>query len=101
MIIFSPNGKSSYKTTSFYDEKGNLIEHNTYDSKGTLQNKDTYEYNEKNTLTEFNSYDSTGNLKFIIEGKYEYDKYGNVIKCIQFEDGKPIKIYENNYVYYD
>ena len=60
---------------NIYNEKGNKIEDNFYDSDGNLSSKDTYEYDEKGNKIEKNVYDSNGRLgyKFI----YKYNEKGN------------------------
>ena len=59
-----------------YDEKGNKIERNSYNSDGSLVNKWTYKYDEKGNRTEANTYNSDGslNLKLI----FKYDEKGNI-----------------------
>ena len=57
-----------------YDEKGNKIEENRYESDGSLDNKWTY--------------------------KYEFDKQGNWIKRIDFENKIAKFILEREYEYY-
>ena len=58
-----------------YDEKGNKIESNRYNSDGSLYIKWTY--------------------------KYEFDKQGNWIKRIDFKDEIPEFILEREYEYYN
>lgn len=58
-----------------YDEKGNKIESNEYNSDGSLYSKWTY--------------------------KYEFDKQGNWIKRIDFKDEIPEFILEREYEYYN
>ena len=67
-------GKSTYK----YDEKGNEIECNSYDSDGSLRTKSTYKYDEKGNEIECNSYDSDGSLR--TKSTYNYDEKGNMIE---------------------
>ena len=112
-----------YTSFTIYDEKGNIIEENYYDSDGNLSSKDTYEYDEKGNNIEKNNYDSDGSLnskttyKYDEKGnmieyntdgrfgekytyKYEYDKNNNWIQQVTYEDNKPIQITERIIEYY-
>lgn len=69
----SLNNKHVYK----YDEKGNNIEINSYSSDGNLQNKWTYKYDEKYNKVEYNIYNSDGRLQVGYNRVYKYDKNAN------------------------
>lgn len=58
-----------------YDEKGNQIEENLYNSDSSLSSKWTFQY--------------------------EFDKQGNWVKRIDFEDGIPELLLDRKYEYYD
>ena len=59
-----------------YDEKGNLIEDNQYNSDGSLGSNWTYKYDEKGNLIEY----SDGELYIKSIYKYKYDEKGNRIE---------------------
>lgn len=69
------NNILEYDFQNKYDEKGNQIESNSYNSDGSLDSKWTY--------------------------KYEFDKQGNWVKRIDFEDGIPKFLLEREYEYYN
>ena len=103
-------GKIDNKNTYKYDEKGNNIEHNTYDY-GRLALKDIYKYDEKGNKIEENTYDSDGRLFF--KYIYKYDEKGNNIEKNKYDyngrlDSKTTYKYdekgntiEQNTYYYD
>ena len=70
-------GKIDNKNTYKYDEKGNIIEHNTYDD-GRLVFKDIYKYDEKGNKIEKNHYYYDGRLDY--KTTYKYDEKGNNIE---------------------
>ena len=76
---YNSNGSLIYKNTYKYDEKGNIIEENYYNSNGRLYSKTTYKYDEKGNMIEDNFYDSDdGSL--IYKNTYKYDEKGNNIE---------------------
>ena len=76
---YNSNGSLIYKNTYKYDEKGNIIEENYYNSNGRLYSKTTYKYDEKGNMIEDNFYDSDdGSL--IYKNTYKYDEKGNIIE---------------------
>ena len=76
---YNSNGSLIYKNTYKYDEKGNKIEENYYNSNGRLYSKTTYKYDEKGNMIEDNFYDSDdGSL--IYKTTYKYDEKGNIIE---------------------
>ncbi len=85
---YNSNGSLIYKNTYKYDEKGNKIEENYYNSNGRLYSKTTYKYDEKGNMIEDNFYDSDdGSL--IYKNTYKYDEKGNKIEEYHYdEDGK-------------
>ena len=68
---YNSDGRLDYKSTDKYDEKGNKIEINYYDSDGRLDYKSTYKYDEKGNNIEGNYYNSNGRLWF--KHTYIYD----------------------------
>ena len=76
---YNSNGRLYSKTTYKYDEKGNMIEDNFYDSNdGSLIYKNTYKYDEKGNKIEEYHYDEDG--KFNYKYTYKYDEKGNNIE---------------------
>ena len=96
---YNSDGSLKSKTTYKYDKKGNNIEENTYDSDSRLNFKATYKYNEKGNIIEKNYYDSDGRLNF--KATYKYDKKGNNIEYnICYSDGSLDKTtYKYKYEY--
>ena len=76
--FYDSDGNLSSKDTYEYDEKGNKIEKNVYDSNGRFHSKYTYKYDEKGNMIEDNVYDSNGRLYF--KKTYKYDEKGNKIE---------------------
>ncbi len=66
------------KWTLKYDNKGNNIESNMYNSDGKLLNKSKYKYDDKGNNIESNSYNPNGKL----DGRttHNYDKKGKLIE---------------------
>ena len=76
---YNSNGRLYSKTTYKYDEKGNMIEDNFYDSDdGSLIYKNTYKYDKKGNKIEEYHYDEDG--KFNYKYTYKYDEKGNIIE---------------------
>ena len=75
---YNSNGSLIYKNTYKYDEKGNKIEENYYNSNGRLYSKTTYKYDEKGNKIEEYHYDEDG--KFNYKYTYKYDEKGNNIE---------------------
>ena len=98
---YNSDGSLKSKATYKYDEKGNKIEENRYNSDGSLDKKYTYKYDEKGNRIEKNEYNSDGSI--VIEkwtNKNEYDKQGNWIKTIVFKNEIPRNIVERQIEYY-
>ena len=94
---YDSDGSLYFKDTYKYDEKGNKIEENRYNSDGSLYSKTTYKYDEKGNMIEDNFYDSDDG-SFIYKNTYKYDEKGNKIEEYHYdEDGK--FIYKNTYKY--
>lgn len=68
---------SYFDSQKKYDEKGNLIELNAFNTDGSLDVKETYTYDDKGKLVEFNSYPSDSSLLY--KNMYSYDDMGNMI----------------------
>lgn len=97
---YNSDGNLSFKYTYKYDDQGNRIEVNEYNSDGSIYGRCTYKYNEKGNRIEENEYDTDDSLSYKYTYKYEYDTYGNWVKRIDFEDEIPRYILEREYEYY-
>ena len=96
---YNSNGRLYSKATYKYDEKGNMIEDNFYDSDdGSLIYKNTYKYDEKGNNIEKNNYDSNGRLDS--KHTYEYDKNNNWTQRIEYKNTIPHRITERIIEYY-
>ena len=97
---YNSNGRLYSKTTYKYDEKGNMIEDNFYDSDdGSLIYKNTYKYDEKGNKIEEYHYDEDG--KFNYKYTYKYDEKGNNIEKNNYDsngrlDSKHTYEYDKN-----
>ena len=85
---------------TIYNEKGDRIEENHYNSDGSLLYKYTYKYDKKENIIEKNRYNSNGSLDEKYTYKYEYDKNNNWIQQVVYENNKPIGIKERIIEYY-
>jgi len=94
---YNPDGSLSYWKTDKYNEKGNRIESNWYTSDSSLYRRVIYD--EKGN--EIEKYNSDGILKSKWTFKYEFDKQGNWVKRIDFEDSIPKFLLEREYEYYE
>ena len=92
---YNSDGELEYKYTFEYDYKGNMIEMNWL--RGTL----TYEYDDKGNINEENYYNSDGELEDKKTYEYKFDDKENWIQQIIFEDDKPTFIVEREIKYYD
>lgn len=98
---YKSNGSLDSKSTYKYDAKGNEIEKNVYNSDGSLDWKHTYKYDAKGNEIEENWYNSDGSLSWKYTYKYTYDKHGNWIEKIEYnEDNKPFRVTEREIEYY-
>ncbi len=82
---YKSDGSLYRKYTYKYDNNGNKIEENGYKSDGSLDYKYTYKYDNNGNTIEGNRYNSDGSLDYKYTYKYKYDKYGNWIQKIYFE----------------
>ena len=102
--FFNSDGSLSSKYTYKYDDKGNQIEGNSFNSDGRLSFKSTYKYDDKGNQIEENSFNSDGNLDDKYTYKYTYDQQGNWIQRIAYKvkNGveKPSQIVERTIEYY-
>ena len=98
--VYDSNGRFHYKYTYKYDEKGNKIEENWYNSDGSLDSKYTYKYDEKGNIIEENYHNSNGRLYEKHTYKYEYDKNNNWTQRIEYKNTIPHRITEKIIEYY-
>src|SRR5690554_1197246 len=90
----SLNSKIIYK----YDEKGNQIEQNEYNSDGSLNSKIIYKYDEKGNQIEQNGYNSDGSLYSKIIYKYD-EKRNKIEENLYNSDGSLDRKLTSNYEY--
>ena len=91
---YNSNGSLIYKNTYKYDEKGNKIEENYYNSNGRLYSKTTYKYDEKGNIIEKNGHNYDGSYKIT----YKYDEKGNNIEQNNYKyDGSFLYKYTYKY----
>ena len=69
-----------------YNDKGSVIEKNTYDTDNNLFGKTKWKYNDKNKLIEEGYYDSLGNA--VSKEIKEYDARGYYTGHTKYENGK-------------
>ena len=98
--FYDSDGNLSSKDTYEYDEKGNKIEENWYNSDGSLDSKYTYKYDEKGNIIEENYHNSNGRLYEKHTYKYEYDKNNNWTQRIEYKNTIPHRITERIIEYY-
>ena len=100
VLVDSSAVYTDYGRFKIYNEKGNKIEENRYDSDGSLDFKDTYKYDEKGNKIEINNYNSDGRLDSKTTYKYEYDKNNNWTQRIEYKNTIPHRITERIIEYY-
>ena len=116
-IFFSDSFRIHFK----FDENGNKIEENNFNSKGKLHDKRIYKYNEKGNLFESSSlfnenettkqiyhYNTKGELmsinyfrneEFFMEDYYQYDDKGNLIDYSSWTVNPKKLQWQTNYKY--
>ena len=75
--------EQDFMNHQIFDNKGNKIERNGYDSDGSLSNKWTYKHDDKGNQIEGNCYDSNGSLS--LKYTYKHDDKGNQIERIGYD----------------
>ncbi|NVK63396.1 MAG: hypothetical protein HWE22_02365 [Flavobacteriales bacterium] len=105
---FHPNGnvstktqKSQYGDVSAYesfDDRGNLIQKNAYNTSLEVYNTDTYIYDEDNQLIEKHVQDFYKNQEFSL--LYRYDQYGNPTHWYREVGDKTFLLQRNQYTYF-
>ncbi len=96
------DGSLSSTTKNIYDNKGNLTEVNSNSEDGSSSYKVIYKNDDLGNKIEetSNSIYNAGSEKEHLTYRYEYDKTGNWIKNVEFEDGKAKIITEREIEYY-
>lgn len=97
---YNKDGKIYIHTSYKYDDAGNNIEVNQFDDGGNLKSKTTSKYDDKYNNIENDIYDENNHLKFSGISKYEFDKKGNWIKCVEYDNNLPTYIKERKIEYY-
>ena len=98
---YDSDGKLLEKTIYKYDKKGNNTESYSYDSEGILYVKEQSKYNNKNLKTVYKYYVKGYEvIEFIHQYEYQYDKKGNWIKMIVYENKVPKTITYRTIEYY-
>jgi hypothetical protein len=99
---YEPDGGLIFKNINKYDANGNNIEKKNYNSDGILRLKTISKYDVKGNVIEEDCYNSDGSLDTKLTVNYEgFDKKGNWLKMIVFENSKLEGITERKMVYYD
>lgn len=93
------DGSLEYKYAFKYDNKGNQIEWSQYKPDGSLNRHDIFKFDSNGNRVEWDSNITSSNpVKYTY--KYEFDAYSNIVKEIQYENGKPTLIFEIEIEYY-
>jgi len=88
--------KASYKYTNKYDNNDNLIEQNTYLSNGSLSWREIYTYDKNGKLIENNKYQSNGS--FDNKDTFKYDNNGYLIEITRYLPDSSL-YYKDRYIY--
>lgn len=86
--------------SNVFDDKGNMIEDNNYNSDGSLITKWISKYDDKGNMIESNEYNSDGSFSCKYTYKYEFDSHDNWVKQIEYFDNKSDTITERTIEYY-
>jgi len=99
--VYNEKGLLWFKDDFKVDNKGNVIEHNYYsiDCK-TIDHTFILIYDSNNNVIQKEYYQPVGKLSKTYSYKYEYDKTGNWVKRIDFENKKPTFILERHFEYF-
>jgi YD repeat-containing protein len=96
---YDANGSLIVRHEFAYDSSGHKTRYDSYDKYGKLTSSIRYEYDAYgNVLQE--SYHSNGETEIWHKYSYTYDKQGNWISRIRYEEGQPAYITERTIVYY-
>ena len=87
------NGSLLKTATYSYDENGNQIAEEMISSEDSLNERLTFRYDNNHKLIEENSYNANDSITHRYTFKYlEFDRTGNWLKRLQFENNLPIRI---------
>lgn len=84
-----------------YDDIGNMIESISYKSDGRISHKFLYKRDEHGNLIESKLYNANGIIDRVWSCEYKYDKRGNWINQIRYDDNNPTSITERVIEYFD
>lgn len=98
--FYNSDGSLGARYIYKYDDKRNLVESNFYKSDGSLGVRWIYKYDDKRNRVESNRYKSDGSLDIKHTFKYEFDEIENWTKQIEFNKGTPILITERVFEYF-
>ena len=97
-LELSYKGNLIGKTLLDYDDKGNRIETDYYDTSSALINKSTFQYDDKGNIIEEKYYKGSDVLDYIYTFKYD-DKGNQIEKNAAYQDTKFKTIYKYTYKY--
>ncbi len=96
-IISNPEGATYTEKEYFYDKKGKLIEEKGKD-RGTPRYRWLFKYDKKNLLVERKMFDGSGNL--VRTNNYKNNAEGKPVKETESSPGSPLRIIKYEYIYY-
>lgn len=123
---YGPEGDHEKKYTYLYDDNGNIIEDKSFSNEGVLgkifkykyddsglkieniryypdgsfDKKITYKYDDNRNVIEELCLKENGETKWKNTYQYKYDKTGNWIRMVEFQDGKASYIIERGITYF-
>ena len=95
---YNSNSILSFKEK--YDDKGNITEYIWYKEDGTYDSKDTFKFDDKGNQIGVISFDSNYTDTYNSSSKYEFDKNGNWIKKYIYSNTTLGSIYIRKIEYY-
>ena len=98
--VFVGNDSLQSKFINKYDDKENLIGYSKYNSAGVLDSRDSNKYDDKGNVIVWIWFNSDGSIHMKEIYKYEFDKIGNWLKKVTYENGKPKKMIVRKITYY-
>lgn len=78
---YDSDGDLNYKILYKYDKQGNIIEWKQYDTDESLSSKGVPKYDKQGNIVEWKQYDADGNLQY----KRLIDKQGNIIEWNEYD----------------
>lgn len=95
------NKELEEKQVKKVDEKNNVILLSSYDINNFLISKYTYEFDARNNIISIKKFFKDDSLITHWVIKYSYDKEGNWVKQIRYQDNVPAYIIERDVLYFD